>query len=383
VATITTHAAAIEELRALLGQRLSTSESVLGQHARDESSFPERAPQAVPFPHSTAEVAEIVRICGRHGTPLIPFGAGTSLEGHVLPARGGVTVDLSQMDQIVEVHIEDMDVCVKPGVRRLALNQHLARYGLMFTVDPGADATLGGMAATGASGTMSVRYGTMRENVLALEVVLPNGEIVRTGTRARKSAAGYDLTHLFIGAEGTLGIITELTLRVRGIPEHIMAAVCAFPDMNAGVEAAIVIVQQGIPIARCEFLDGQTMATVNRYAGLAEAEAPTLFFEFHGSQASVSEQAEAVRAITDEHGGSAFRWATTTEDRNRLWRARHDLYFAAIHSRPGRRAVTTDVCVPVSRLAECVEQTAADLVALGFPITVDGPVPSATSTRCC
>jgi D-lactate dehydrogenase (cytochrome) len=230
------------------------------------------------------------------------------------------------------------------------------------------------MAATGASGTTTVRYGTMRDNVLALEVVLASGEVVRTGTRARKSSAGYDLTHLFIGSEGTLGIITELTLKVRGIPEHIAAAVCAFPSMNAGVEAAIAIVQQGIPIARCEFVDALTIGMINRHAGLNEAAAPTLFFEFHGSAAGVAEQAEAVRAIVDDFGGGAFRWATTTEERNRIWRARHQLYFAAVHSRPGSRAVTTDVCVPVSRLAECVDATAADLEALGFPVVVVGHV---------
>ncbi|RIK46753.1 MAG: hypothetical protein DCC58_02190 [Chloroflexi bacterium] len=367
-------ASVIDDLRALLGDRVVTNDAVRGQHGHDESSFPDRLPDAVVFPVETAEVAQVVRICARHGVPIVPFGAGTSVEGHVLPTRGGVTVDLSRMDRVLEVHADDLDVRVQPGIRRVALNEHLARYGLFFSVDPGADASLGGMASTGASGTTTVRYGTMRDNVLALEVVLANGEVVRTGTRARKSSAGYDLTHLFIGAEGTLGIITELTLKVRGIPEQIAAAVCVFPSMAAGVEAAISIVQQGIPVARCEFIDALTMTMINRHAGLDGPEAPTLFFEFHGSPAAVADQAEAVRAIVDAYGAGEFQWATTTEARNRLWRARHQLYFAAIRSRPGSRAIATDVCVPVSRLAECVDATAADLEAFGFPVAIAGHV---------
>ena len=366
--------ATIDGLRALLGDRCSTSASVRAIHGRDESVFEAHLPDAVVLPTSTDEVAAIVRVCAQHASPIVPFGAGSGLEGHAIPIEGGISVDLSLMNRILEVSVDDLDVRVQAGVRRVELNEAIGWHGLFFSVDPGADASLGGMAATNASGTTTVRYGAMKENVLACEVVLPDGRVIRTGTRARKSAAGYDLTRLFIGSEGTLGILTELTLRVHGIPDHIAAASCSFPEVRAAVDTAIAIVQLGIPIARCELLDAAAMRAVNGYAGLSEPEEPTLFFEFHGTQASVAEDAQAAGAIAAEHGGSGFRWATRTEERSRLWRARHDVLFAARAQRPGCKVVPTDACVPISRLAECITASADELDALPFPTLIVGHV---------
>ncbi|MDP9133350.1 MAG: FAD-binding protein, partial [Actinomycetota bacterium] len=312
--------------------------------------------------------------CAEHAVPVVAFGTGSSLEGHVLAVEGGVAVDTSLMDAILRVSIEDLDVTVQPGVTRTALEKRVGGEGAFFSVDPGADASLGGMAATGASGTNTVRYGTMRDNVLALEVVLADGRVIRTGTRARKSSAGYDLTRLFIGSEGTLGIITELTLRLRPIPEAISAAVCSFPTTADAVATAIGIVQSGVPIARCELLDATMMAAVNAHAELEHPEAPTLFLEFHGSPSGVEEDARYVEELARGQGGGDFAWATRTEDRSRLWRARHNAYFAGIGLRPGCRAVTTDVCVPVSELAATIDATIADLTDLPFPAPLLGHV---------
>jgi D-lactate dehydrogenase (cytochrome) len=319
-------------------------------------------------------VAAIMKVCAEHATPVIPFGAGSSLEGHILATRGGISVDTQLMDAIRRISVEDLDVTVQAGVRRKALEARLGQEGLFFSVDPGADASFGGMAATGASGTNTVRYGTMRENVLDLEVVLADGRVIHTGTRARKSSAGYDLTHLFIGSEGTLGIITELTLRLRAIPEAVSSAVCSLPSVEAAVDTAIAAVQTGVPIARCELLDATMMRAVNAHAELDHPETPTLFLEFHGTEGGVEEDAKAVAELAREHGGSDFAWASRTEERNRLWRARHNAYFAAIALRPGCRAITTDVCVPVSALAACIEATRADLDGLPFPAPLLGHV---------
>jgi D-lactate dehydrogenase (cytochrome) len=365
---------AIGALRLLLGDRLSTSDSVRDLHGRDESAFPPAPPDAVAFPRSTEEVAAIVRTCAAHGTPVVAFGTGSSVEGQILAVAGGVALDTSLMDAILRVSIEDLDATVQPGVTRSALEKRIGGDGAFFSVDPGADASLGGMAATGASGTNTVRYGTMRENVLALEVVLADGRIIRTGTRARKSSAGYDLTHLFIGSEGTLGIITELTLRLRPIPEAISAAVCSFPTTRDAVGTAIAIVQSGVSIARCELLDATMMRAINAHAELGRPEAPTLFLEFHGSPAGVEEDARYVEELARGHGGGDFAWAARTEDRARLWRARHNAYFAGIGLRPGCRALTTDVCVPVSELAAAIDATIADVAGLPFPAPLLGHV---------
>jgi D-lactate dehydrogenase (cytochrome) len=362
------------ELRDLLGERLSTSPSTLALHGRDESSLEPSPPDAVAFPSSTQEVAAVIQVCAREGVPVVPFGAGSSLEGHVHATRGGISVDTSLMDTILRVSVQDLDVAVQAGVRRSALEQRLGREGLFFSVDPGADASLGGMAATGASGTTTVRYGTMRENVLDLEVVLADGSVIHTGTRARKSSAGYDLTHLFIGSEGTLGIITELTLRAHPIPEAISAATCAMPSVGDAVETAGAIVQAGIPVARCELLDAASMRAVNLHSQLEHPEVPTLFLEFHGTPSSVEEDARWVGELARERGGANFEWASRPDERNRMWRARHNAYFALLALRPGCRAITTDVCVPVSELAECVDATLADVADLAFPATLLGHV---------
>ena len=366
--------AAVEALRALLRHRLSTSPSVLDVHGRDESSFAPALPDAVAFPQSTEEVAAVVRACAEHAVPVIPFGTGSSLEGHILATHGGVSVDTSLMDRIVRVSVADLDATVQPGVRRTVLEKRLGGDGLFFSVDPGADASLGGMAATSASGTNTVRYGTMRENVLSLEVVLADGSVITTGTRARKTSAGYDLTHLFIGSEGTLGVITELTLRLRPIPEAISAAVCSFPTTQDAVATAIAVVQAGVPVARCELLDATSMRAVNAHAQLEHAEAPTLFLEFHGSPGGVEEDTRYVEELARENGGGDFEWSVRAEDRNRLWRARHNAYFAALGLRPGCRAISTDVCVPVSELAATIDATVADLATLPFPAPLLGHV---------
>ena len=352
---------AVAVLKQRLGERLSTSSATCEQHGRDESYHAAHAPDAVVFPKSTEEVAEIVRVCAEHGTPVIPFGIGTSLEGHVAALHGGVCIDLSEMNEVVRVSAEDMDVTVQAGVRRKQLNEHLRDTGLFFPIDPGADATIGGMTATRASGTNAVHYGTMRENVLALTVVTADGRIVNTARRARKSAAGYDLTRVFVGSEGTLGVITEITLRLYGIPEAMSAAVCSFPGIEGAVDTVIETIQMGVPVARIELLDELQMEACNNYSDLEYPVAPTLFLEFHGSEASVAEQAETVQILATENGAGDFQWATRTEDRNHLWQARHDAAYAALSLRPGAKMWATDVCVPISKLAECILETKEDL----------------------
>jgi len=352
----------IDQLRGLLGDRVATGESVREHHSRGESHHPGVLPDAVVFPVSTAEVQAIVRACAAQRCPMTPFGAGSSLEGHVIPLQRGVTIDLTRMNRIVRLSVEDLDVTVEAGVTRKQLDKHLQSTGLMFPLDPGADATLGGMAATRASGTTAVRYGTMREAVLGMTVVTADGRAVKTGTRARKSSAGYDLTRLFVGAEGTLGVITELTLRLHGRPEAVASATAWFDSIDAAVAAVILIVQLGIPVARIELLDDTQMDAVNRHSRLNRPVAPTLFFEFHGtSEASVAEQLQAVGDIVADHGGHDYGGAVTPEDRAKLWQARHDAYYASLALRPGSRGWTTDVCVPISQLAECIRETKRDL----------------------
>jgi D-lactate dehydrogenase (cytochrome) len=344
----------LSALKARFAERFSTAQAVCEQHGRDESPFEVTPPDAVVFAESTEDVAYVVKLAQQHGVPVIPFGVGSSLEGHLLAVQGGVSIDLSRMNRIVAVHPEDLTVTVQAGVTRTQLNREIKDTGLFFPIDPGADATLGGMAATRASGTNAVRYGTMRENVLALQVVTANGEIMKTGTRARKSSAGYDLTRLFVGSEGTLGVMTEVTVRLYPLPEAVLAAVCHFPDVGAAVNTTIQLIQLGVPIARCELLDANAVRAVNAHDKLTLLEQPMLLMEFHGSAASVKEQADTVQEIAREFGGEQFQWATTPEERTRLWTARHHAYFAGMQSRPGCRTVTTDTCVPISRLAECV-----------------------------
>src|ERR1051326_8335209 len=371
---VTLNSGLLASLRQILGDRLSTSAAVCAQHGKDESYHTPHAPDAVAFAHSTEEVSAIVSLCAQHQTPVIAFGTGTSLEGHVAALKGGVCIDLSQMNRILRVGAEDLDATVQAGVTRKQLNEYLRDTGLFFPIDPGADASLGGMAATRASGTNAVRYGTMRENVLSLTVVLSDGRIIRTARRARKSAAGYDLTRLFVGSEGTLGIITEVTVRLYGIPEAISAAVCAFPTIEAAVDTVILTIQSGVPVARIELLDEAQMEAINKYSKLDHKVAPTLFFEFHGTEAGVAEQTELVKAIASEHGGEDFRWATTQEERSKLWQARHDAYYAALALRPGSKGWPTDVCVPISRLAECIAETKRDLAESTIPSALAGHV---------
>jgi len=362
------------ELRQLLGDRVTTARGVREHHGKDESYYPYAAPEAVVFPRSTEEVRDIVAVCARYRTPVIPYGVGTSLEGHILANAGGVCVDMSQMNKVLAVHVEDLDATVQAGVTRKQLNEEIRHAGLMFPIDPGADATIGGMAATRASGTNAVRYGTMRENVLSLTVVTADGRIIRTSRRPRKSAAGYDLTRLFVGSEGTLGVITEVTVRLYAVPEAMSAAVCSFKEMKGAVDTVIQTLQTGIPIARSEALCGLTMKAINAYSKTSYKEQPTLFLEFHGTEASVAEQAQLVQEIAREHGGEDFQWATRPEDRNRLWAARHQAYFAGLQLRPGTRAVSTDVCVPISRLTECIVETQRDIARASMPIPLFGHV---------
>ena len=364
----------IGELRARFGERLSTAQAVREHHGKDASIHPGHPPDAVVFARTTEEVAEVVRACARHRTPVIAFGTGTSLEGHVAALYGGICVDLSGMNTVLEVNRDDLDARVEAGVTRGALNAHLRDTGLFFPIDPGADASLGGMAATRASGTNAVRYGTMRENVLGLTVVTADGAVVRTGGRARKSAAGYDLTRLFVGSEGTLGIIIELQLRLHGVPEAISAGVCSFATLGGAVDTVIATIQSGIPVARIELLDEVQMRACNRYSGLAYPEQPTLFLEFHGSPGGVAEQAGMVGQLAAEFGGSDFRWATLAEERSRLWGARHDAFWAAKALRPGAEARATDVCVPISRLAETILATKRDIEATGLLAPIVGHV---------
>ncbi len=351
----------LQELQKLLGERLSMSNSVREQHGRDESFHASAPPEAVAFVECNEEVAEIVRICVQYQKPIIPFGTGTSLEGHVAALHGGVCLDVSGMNQVLEVNENDLDCRVQAGVTRKQLNQHLRNSGLFFPIDPGADASLGGMTATRASGTNAVRYGTMRENVLGLTVVTADGRIIRTGTRARKSSAGYDLTRLFVGSEGTLGIITEIQLRLYGVPEAISAAVCSFETMEGAVNTTISTIQMGIPVARIELLDEVQVDAINRYADFDYALKPTLFFEFHGTEAWVQEQAEMVKEISTEEGGSDFQWSTREQEKQKLWEARHNAYYAALAMRPGSKGWATDVCVPISRLADCILETRSDI----------------------
>jgi D-lactate dehydrogenase (cytochrome) len=357
------------------GERAVTSHAVREHHSHGEGLADAALPDVVVFPHSNEEVAAVVRLCNLARVPVIAFGVGTSLEGHVAALFGGVCLDLSQMNRVLEVNAEDLDCRVQAGVTREQLNAELKGTGLFFPIDPGANATIGGMAATRASGTNAVRYGTMRENVLGLTVVTADGRIVRTGGRARKSSAGYDLTRLFIGAEGTLGVITEIQLRLYGVPEAISAAVCQYPDLAAAVDTVILAMQSGIPVARIELLDEVQMDACIRYSKLEGfAVKPTLFFEFHGSAAGVREQAEAMQAISDQHGGSAFEWATQAEDRTRLWKARHAAYYAALAYKPGTTSFATDACVPISRLADCILQTRAEVEKSGLTAPIVGHV---------
>ena len=356
-----TPAAAVSELRAVFGDRLSLSAAVREQHGRDESYHPTAPPDVVVFARTTDEVSSAVTICARHGVPVIPFGTGTSLEGGVCALAGGVCIGLSGMNRVVRVSAEDLDVTVEAGVTRKQLNNHLRDTGLFFPIDPGADASIGGMASTRASGTNAVRYGTMRENVLGLTVVTASGEVIRTGGRARKSAAGYDLTRLFVGSEGTLGVITEVTLKLSGIPEAASAAVCAFASVKGAVDTVIQTIQAGVPVARIEFVDALAAEAISRYSKLDMAAGPHLFFEFHGSAASVAEQAEMVGALAEENGGAGFRWTASPEERSKLWQARHDAYYAMLALRPGAKGWSTDVCVPISRLADCILETREDL----------------------
>lgn len=366
--------ALLEALQARFGTRCSTALAVRSQHGRDESIFEVPPPAAVVFAESTQDVADAVALCARFKAPVIPYGVGSSLEGHLLAVEGGISLDLSRMDRVLAVHAEDLTVTVQPGVTRTAVNAAVKGEGLFFPIDPGADASLGGMTATRASGTNAVRYGTMRENVLALEVVTARGEVIRTGTRAKKSSAGYDLTRLMVGSEGTLGIVTEITLKLYPLPEAVSAATCSFPTIEAAVRTVIQIIQLGVPIARCELIDAHTVRMVNAHSKLGLREEHMLLMEFHGSPASVKEQAETVQELAGELGGNAFEWAVTPEERTRLWTARHNAYFAAIQSKPGCRAISTDTCVPISRLADCLLESVAEADASGLPYFLVGHV---------
>ncbi|MDR6818014.1 D-lactate dehydrogenase (cytochrome) [Neorhizobium sp. 2083] len=351
----------IDALRLHFGDRLSTTEAVREHHGHDMSRQPTRLPDAVVYAENEDEVARVVSACFEAGIPVTPFAAGSSMEGHTIPLKGGISLDLTRMNQIVQVNHEDFDCQVQAGVTRKQLNAHIRDTGLFFPIDPGADASLGGMASTRASGTTAVRYGTMRENVLALRVVTPQGKIITTGRRTKKSSTGYDLTKLFVGAEGTLGVITEVTVKLHPIPETIASAVCAFETMRGAVEAVVATIQSGIPVARIEFLDEVAVEAANRHAGLTLKLAPTLFLEFHGSPRWVEEQSNTVREIAADLGGSDFQWSTRTEDRERLWKARHETIYSNQTLRPGCKAFTTDVCVPISRLADAVLAAREDI----------------------
>jgi D-lactate dehydrogenase (cytochrome) len=366
--------AVIAALAAKFGNRLVTSQAVRAQHANTATWIANQPPDAVVFPQSTADVQDVVRLCAAHRVPVIPFGAGTSLEGQVNAPRGGVCLDFRDMNRVLAVHAEDLDCVIEPGITRKQLNEYLRDKGVFFPIDPGADASLGGMAATRCSGTNAVRYGTMKDNVLALKVVLANGEVMSTARRAKKSSAGYDLTRLMIGSEGTLGVITELTLRLSGIPEAIASGICPFPLVEAACNAAILTIQSGIPVARIELLDALQVKACNLYSNLTLPETPMLFLEFHGTEASVAEQSERFGEIAKELGGGPFDWATRAEDRSRLWQARHDAYWAARRLRPGTQALSSDVCVPISRLAECVLATQEDAAQSRFIAPIVGHV---------
>ncbi len=365
----------LAELKALVGERVSTAEAVRHHHGHGEGYTRSMPPDAVVFVRTTEEVCAVVKACARYGIPLIPFGTGTSLEGHVMALHGGVCIDMTQMNKIVALSTEDLDCRVEAGVTRKQLNDYIRDQGLFFPIDPGADASLGGMAATRASGTNAVRYGTMKENVLGLTVVLANGDVIKTGGRARKSAAGYDLTNLFIGSEGTLGVITEIQLRLRGIPEAMSAAICQFSNLKDAVDTVIMTIQSGVPVARIELLDEKQMAACIKFSKLSGFESkPTLLFEFHGTPSSVAEQAETVGIFCGDNHGSAFRWATRPEERSKLWQARHDAYYAALALAPGKMGLATDTCVPISRLADCILETQKDVEASGLLAPIVGHV---------
>ncbi|MBI5260108.1 MAG: FAD-binding protein [Burkholderiales bacterium] len=367
-------AAMLEALRARFGDHLSTALPVREQHGRDESPFDVPPPEAVVFAESTEDVAAALALANEHAVPVIAYGVGSSLEGHLLAVQGGISIDVSRMNRVLRINPEDLTVTVQPGVTRMQLNNEIRHTGLFFPIDPGADASLGGMAATRASGTNAVRYGTMRENVLALQVVTASGEVIRTGTRAKKSAAGYDLTRLMVGSEGTLGIITEVTLKLYPQPESVSAAVCSFPSVEAAVATTIQVIQLGVPIARCELLDANAVRAVNRHDKLNLREAPMLLMEFHGTADSVQQQAGVVQDVARDQGGDNFEWATTPEERSRLWTARHHAYFAALQLKPGCRSVTTDTCVPISRLAECIALAVTEADEAGLPYYIVGHV---------
>lgn len=367
-------ALAISVLKQRLGERLNTGDSVRAQHAHTTTYLPSQLPDAVVFAKDADDIRDVVRVCAEHKVPIIPFGVGTSLEGHVNAPGGGISIDMSAMNRIIEVRSEDLDCTVEPGVTREDLNQHLRDTGLFFPIDPGANATLGGMAATRASGTNAVRYGTMRENVLSLRAIMADGNEVVTASRAKKSSAGYDLTKLIVGSEGTLGIITELTLRLQGIPQSISGGVCPFPTVEAACNAVIETIQMGIPVARIELLNTLQMKATNQYSGLDYPESPCLFLEFHGSETGVEEQAELFGEIAEGSGGGPFIWTSVAEERTKLWKARHDAYWAGFTLRPGAKAVATDVCVPISRLAECIARAETDLEELGLIAPILGHV---------
>ena len=367
--------ALLQALQARFGAaQCSTALAVREQHGRDEGSLQAPPPAAVVFAESTQDVQDMLRLASQHAVPVIPYGAGSSLEGHLLAVQGGISLDVGRMNRVLSIDADDLTVTVQPGITRKQLNEAVKDTGLFFPIDPGADASIGGMAATRASGTNAVRYGTMRENVLALEVVTASGEAIRTGTRAKKSAAGYDLTRLMVGSEGTLGVITEVTLRLYPLPEAVSAAVCSFPSIEAAVRTTIAIVQLGVPIARCELIDANSVRMVNAHSKLNLREEPMLLMEFHGTPASVQEQAETVQALASEFGGNAFEWASTPEERTRLWTARHNAYFAAVQSRPGCRVISTDTCVPISRLADCLLDSITEADASGIPYFLVGHV---------
>lgn len=365
---------AIAALKEAFGDQISTSASVLNTHGESQTYYPITPPDAVAYPRSTAEVQKMVRICADHGCPIIPWGVGTSLEGHALAFNGGVTLNMQEMNKVVEVYPQDLCVRVQPGITREEVNTELRATGLFFPIDPGANATIGGMTATQASGTTAVRYGTMKDNVMALEVVLADGRVIRTGTRAKKSSAGYDLTRLFVGSEGTLGIITEVTLKLQGQPEAISSAICSFPDTDGAVNSVITAIQMGLPIARCEYVDVWSIRAINAYADLNMEDKPHLFMEFHGSDASVKEQAEMMQEITTDLGGEGFQWSTKAEERNKLWQARHDAYWACKAQNPTARGISTDVCVPISELAGSINATMADIEASPLEGSIIGHV---------
>jgi D-lactate dehydrogenase (cytochrome) len=367
-------AVAVTELTAAFGNRVVTSQVVREQHGHTTTAIPNQAPDAVVFPQSAQDVQQVVKICARHGAPLIPFGTGSSLEGQVNAPLGGISIDLRDMNRILAVHAEDLDCVVEPGVTREQLNEYLRDQGLFFPIDPGANASIGGMASTRASGTNAVRYGTMKDNVLSLKAVLPSGELISTSRRAKKSSAGYDLTRLLVGSEGTLGVITEITLRLSGIPESIAAGICSFPSVEAACNAAILTIQSGIPVARMELLDELQVKACNAYSKLTLPESPLLLLEFHGSEAGTREQSERFGEIAADLGGGPFEWTAKPEERTRLWRARHDGYWAACALRPGLKAVSTDVCVPISRLADCVTESQRDLAQSNLVAPIVGHV---------